>query len=59
MTIKDDVKAVGAAVMQLSKDAFIELFMPFYGIGIRVCEIRDKLFNSEVLIPDFLKGDSR
>ena len=58
-TIKDDVRTVGAAVMQLGKDILVEMFMPFYGIGIRIGEIRDKLFDKAVLIPDFVKGGGR
>lgn len=58
-TIKDDVRAVGAAVVQLGKDILIEMFMPFYGMAIRACEIRDKLFDSKVLIPDFVRGGSK
>lgn len=54
--IKDDVRAVGAAVMQLGKDVLIEMFMPFYGMGIRACEIRDKLFDKPIDIPVCVKG---
>lgn len=58
-TINGDLKDVGSAIVQLGKDIFIEIFMPFYGMGIRACEIRDKLFDSKVLIPDFVRGSGR